>query len=59
MCLTLTAYTSELGRLEKERKIRPSAEIDAFMKVTIINASVKIMIRAFTVYYGLSDVKFD
>lgn len=37
MCLTLAAYTSELGRLEKERNVRPSAEVDAFMKVIILN----------------------
>ena len=28
-------YLKELARLEKERKIRPSPDIDAFMKVVI------------------------
>ncbi|ESW14206.1 hypothetical protein PHAVU_008G261600 [Phaseolus vulgaris] len=30
------AYTSELGRLEKERNVRPSAEVDAFMKASSV-----------------------
>ncbi|QCE00887.1 ABC transporter G family member 31 [Vigna unguiculata] len=30
------AYTTELGRLEKERNIRPSAEVDAFMKASSV-----------------------
>ncbi|CAJ1970634.1 unnamed protein product [Sphenostylis stenocarpa] len=30
------AYTSELGRLEKEKNIRPSAEVDAFMKASSV-----------------------
>ncbi|KAK7385522.1 hypothetical protein VNO78_31244 [Psophocarpus tetragonolobus] len=30
------AYTSELGRLEHERNIRPSPEVDAFMKASSV-----------------------
>ena len=30
-------YMKDLVRLEKERNIRPSPEIDAFMKVVILN----------------------
>ena len=29
---------TDLARLEKERDIRPSPEIDAFMKVVILNS---------------------
>ena len=30
---------TDLARLEKERDIRPSPEIDAFMKVVILNST--------------------
>ena len=30
---------TDLARLEKERDIRPSPEIDAFMKVVILNSA--------------------
>jgi hypothetical protein len=33
----LIGYIEDLDRLEKERNIRPSPEIDAFMKVVILN----------------------
>jgi hypothetical protein len=33
----LIGYMKDLDRLEKERNIRPSPEIDAFMKVVILN----------------------
>lgn len=35
--LSFAGYMEDLTRLEKEKNIRPSPEIDAFMKVAIIN----------------------
>ncbi|KAL9316592.1 hypothetical protein ACSQ67_017593 [Phaseolus vulgaris] len=37
------AYTSELGRLEKERNVRPSAEVDAFMKASSVGGLFRMM----------------
>ena len=51
---TLIGYMKDLSRVEKERKIRPSPEIDAFMKVVILNALHTMLLRehAFLFVYG-------
>ena len=36
--LWFAGYMNDLTRLEKERNIRPSPEIDAFMKVVVVKS---------------------
>lgn len=54
LSLLLVAYINDLNRLEKERNIRPSPEIDAFMKVVILNLCFHFCVYVNSCFLNLS-----